>query len=158
MDAEAPLGFTLSGAASRAGPWHSGLETADAANGGCVAPPPPPPPPPPGTDPAIKVVNVSVSTGYVFDAVCFVYTWRRLIDLSNDCRYALGFATHPSATTAGRTEFVLCYETTAVAATGCAEAAAKQAGGAEPDMAKRDAWILDTLPPLSNPSDDRFQV
>ena len=24
---------------------------------------------------------------YVFDAVCFAYTCRRLIDLSNDCRY-----------------------------------------------------------------------
>ena len=25
----------------------------------------------------------------MFDAVCFVYTCRRLIDLSNDCRYKL---------------------------------------------------------------------
>ena len=31
---------------------------------------------------------------YVFDAVCFVYTCRRLIDLLNDCRY------HPSTNTA----------------------------------------------------------
>ena len=97
---------------------------------------PPPPPPPPGSDPAVRVVNVSSSGGY-----------------------ALGFAARPSAAAADRTEFALCYEATPTAALACAAAAAAAAaasGGAEAEMAKRNAWILDTLPPLPDPGDDRF--
>ena len=82
-------------------------------------PAPSPPLPPPGQDPATKVVNVSVSLGY-----------------------ALGFAARASPSVEGRTEFALCYETTAEAALACAEAAAAADGGAEKEMAKRNACKL----------------
>ena len=36
---------------------------------------------------SVYSTDVAGQLSYVFDALCFVYTCRRLIDLSNDCRY-----------------------------------------------------------------------
>eukprot|EP01052_Picozoa_sp_SAG31_P025984 SAG31_NODE_2319_length_5944_cov_9.686056_6_plen_159_part_00 len=71
--------------------------------------------------------------------------------------WALAFATHPSATHPGRTDFALCYneQHDGNAALACAQAAAA-AGGAEKVMAERNSFIL-TLPALRDPADDRFQ-
>ena len=38
-----------------------------------------------------KSAEDSKGTWYVVDAVCFVYTCRRLIELANDCRYGTSF-------------------------------------------------------------------
>ena len=84
---EAPLSFKLLGATSASGPWQAVYSTAAAPSGGCPAPPPPAPIPPYYADPAIRAVNMS----------------------TNNKSWALGFATHPSATHPGRTDFALCY-------------------------------------------------
>ena len=141
---EAPLQFAVLGASAQTGPWETVFSTAAAPNSGCAPHKPPPPPPPYWADPAIRGVDVTSDTGH----------------------WTLAFATSPSEQVAGRTEFALCYNeqldrnhSTVPGAVSCAAAAvtAPAAGGSEAVMAKRNAFILETLPPLPDPGDDRFQ-
>jgi hypothetical protein len=74
--------------------------------------------------------------------------------LAVTANHALAIATAKNSS--GATNFALCYGETAADATACAQDALVGLDVAQV-IAARNRYILETLPPLSDPADDRFQ-